>query len=302
MKKLISVFVALIMLLSIFSISAFAEGTSATTDVYVTISKAGTLVLSQEKITVTDRNSDGKFDIDEALYCAHEAKYEGGAAAGYGSAYTAYGLSLTELWGDTGGSFGYYVNNASAWSLADEVKDGDYINAFVYTDTTSWSDKYSFFDKNTATLTAEEEITLTLSAAGYDASYNPITVPVNNAAITLNGEATEYKTDENGKVTVKISKSGTYIVSATSATEILVPPVLTLTVNAKVPASSTPETSVPETSVPETSTPDNTNNEDINSPQTADNSNIALCIVLLTVSAMCIAYSTFVLKKKNNEK
>ena len=322
MKKLISIFVALIMLLGIFSISAFAENTPVTANVYVTIANAGTLVLTQEKITVTDKDNDGKLNIDEALYWAHEAKFEGGAAAGYGSDVGQYGLYVTKLWGDASGSFGYYVNNVSAMGLGDEVKEGDYINAFTFTDLTTWSDKYTFFDKNTLTATAEEEITLTLSAAGYDASYNPITVPVKNATITLNGEATEYKTDENGKVTMKISKSGTYVISATSATETLVPPLLTVTVNAKVPAESTPETSEPETSrpeasEPETSTPEtikpettvpeidtveNTETSETTSPKTGDSSDIALYTVFSLMSAMVVVFSTIKFKKNTNEK
>ena len=323
MKKLISIFVALIMLLGIFSISAFAENTPVTANVYVTIANAGTLVLTQEKITVTDKDNDGKLNIDEALIATHEAKFEGGAAAGYGSDVGQYGLYVTKLWGvENGGGYGYYVNNASVMGLSDEVKEGDYINAFTFTDLTTRSDKYTFFDKNTLTATAEEEITLTLSAAGYDASYNPITVPVKNATITLNGEATEYKTDENGKVTMKISKSGTYVISATSATETLVPPLLTVTVNAKVPAESTPETSEPETSrpeasEPETSTPEtikpettvpeidtveNTETSETTSPKTGDSSDIALYTVFSLMSAMVVVFSTIKFKKNTNEK
>ena len=303
MKKLISISVALIMLFGIWGISAFAEGTEASAKVYVTISNGeGKLVLTQEEITVTDRNDDGSLTIDEALFATHEAKYEGGAAAGYGSAYTEYGLSLTKLWGDTSGSFGYYVNNKSSLSLADEVKDGDYITAFIYTDTTAYSDKYSFFDKNTLTVTADEEITLTLSAAGYDASYNPITVPVKDATITLNGEATEYNTDEKGKVTMKLSKAGTYVISATSTTDTLVPPVLTVSVKGKTPVISTPESGTIETITPETSATDTINNEEMKSPKTGDNSNTDFYIMLLAVSAMGIVFSTSTLKRKTNEK
>ena len=308
MKKFICVFVSLLMLFGICGISAFAEGTGASAKVYVTISNGeGKLVLTQEKINVTDVDKDGYLTVNDALYNAHEAKYEGGAAAGYGSAYTEYGLSLTKLWGDTSGSFGYYVNNKSSLSLADEVKDGDYITAFIYTDTTAYSDKYSFFDKNTLTVTADEEITLTLSAAGYDASYNPITVPVKDATITLNGEATEYNTDEKGKVTLKLSKAGTYVISATSTTDTLVPPVLTVTVKAKTPVISTPEsgtieTVTPETITPETSGTDTINNEEMKSPKTGDNSNTDFYIMLLAVSAMGIVFSTLTLKRKTNEK
>lgn len=289
MKKLISVSVALLMLFSMSSISAFAADAPETATVYVTIADGeGKLVLTQETITVTDRNEDGTLTVDEALYATHEAKYEGGAAVGYGSAVSAWGFSLTKLWGvENGGSYGYYINNASAMDLGDAIESGDYINAFIHTDLTTWSDKYSFFDKNTVTATEEDEITLTLSAAGYDASYNPITVPVEGATVTLNGVATEYKTDENGKVTVKIAKAGTYVISATSATDILVPPVLTVTINAKAPA---------------TNTPNNTTDEKIKSPQTGDNSNMALCVVLFAVSAMGIVVCSAKIKRKADEK
>ena len=85
MKKFLSIALVLIMLLGIFSISAFAEDVddekSAT--VYVTVSNAGSLVLAQGAVTVTDIDNDGLLTVNDALYCAHEAKYDGGAEAGY---------------------------------------------------------------------------------------------------------------------------------------------------------------------------------------------------------------------------
>lgn len=320
MKKIISISVALIMLFGMFSISAFAEGTEATAKVYVTISDGtGKLVLTQEEITVTDKNNDGTLTIDEALFATHEAKYEGGAAAGYGSVVSSWGLSLTKLWGvENGGSYGYYVNNASAIGLGDEVKEGDYINAFIYTDTTSWSDKYTLFDKNTATVIAEEEITLTLSAAGYDASYNPITVPVQNATITLNGESTEYKTDEDGKVTLKLPHSGTYVISAVSSTDTLVPPVLTLTVEEKedVTDTDTDETITENDGLIQIGTEEiedtliiedalsieDTSVEKDTSPKTGDNSNPIVYALLLVLSTVGVVFCVVRLKKKFNEK
>ncbi len=217
--------------------SFWAVPASAADDakVYVTIADgSGKLVLVQEPITVTDKNSDGKLTIDEALYAAHEAKYTGGAAAGYASAESQYGLSLTKLWGtENGGSYGYYVNNASAWSLEDGVKEGDYLNAFVYTDLTSWSDTYCYFSVNTVSAEACDEIELTLSYLAWNNStYAYDVTPVNNAVITLDGAATEYKTDANGKVKLTISAAGTYTISATSTEQTLVPPVCVATITA----------------------------------------------------------------------
>ena len=145
-KKLITVLALALILTAIGANNrTLAEDLSA--KVLVSIAN-GTLVLAAEEITVTDVDNDGALTINDALYAAHEAKFDGGAAAGYGSASTEYGLSMTKLWGvENGGSYGYMVNNASAWSLADPVKTGDHVYAFVYTDTTGFSDSYSYFDK-----------------------------------------------------------------------------------------------------------------------------------------------------------
>lgn len=198
---------------------------TSSADVHVTIADKGKLVLTQEEVEVTDVDKDGALTINDALYAAHEEYYKGGAAAGYASANGQWGLSITKLWGDTNGSFGYWVNNVSANGLADPVKDGDYINAFIYKDGTYWSDTYCWFDKNTINAKIGEKITLTLSAAGYDANWNPVTSSVSGAAITINGEATDYSTDENGKVTIKFDKEGAYVISAVSESQTLVPPV-----------------------------------------------------------------------------
>ena len=236
MKKVLSMTLVLLMLLGVCTVSAFA--TDAAPDpvtVYVTIADAnGKLVLSQEPITVSDADHDNVISIHDAFYAAHEAKYTGGAAAGYETAVTQYGISLTKLWGiENGGSYGYYINHASAWSMTDPVKQGDYVSAFAYTDLTAWSDQYCYFDCNTADAKANESITLTLSTSVWDnTAEKMVEVAVANAVITLNGTATSYKTDADGKVTLTVAEAGTYLVSATSETQTLVPPVCMLTVAA----------------------------------------------------------------------
>lgn len=230
MKRTLSLALALLMLIGCMSLTAFADTASAT--VYVSIANKGSLVAAQEEVTVTDIDNDGALTVNDALYAAHEAVYSGGAAAGY-SYYTheIYGLSLGKLWGDTSGNFGYYLNNSSCWSLADTVKSGDYLNAFVYSDSKFYSDTYCFFSEYTVTADANADIELTLSGAGYDAEWNPVTVPVAGAEITVDGVATGVKTDENGKATIQIDGNGTYVISATSSTQTLVPPVCTAEIN-----------------------------------------------------------------------
>ena len=78
------------------------------------------------------------------------------------------------------------------------------------------------------------------------------------------------KPDENGKVTLKFSKAGTFVISAASASDTLVPPVLTVTVTEK-------------------------------SPQTGDSSTTALYMVFLAVSAMGMVVSARKFKRNANE-
>ena len=273
MKKILSFITVLLITACGMCFTAFADDAD-TADVFITIAdENGKLVLTQEKITVTDRDNDGKITVDEALYAAHEAEFTGGAAAGYASSATSYGLSLDMLWGvANGGSYGYYVNNVSSSSLADEVKAGDYVNAFIYSDLTAWSDTYCYFDKHNVSFEQGGEISLTLTACGYDSSYNPITFPVEGAKITLNGTLTEYTTDAEGKVTFALADAGEYVISAVSDSVILVPPVLKASVFAK----------------PEVVTEQTADEEVKTSPKTADNAYMLAALMLVSISGVAV--------------
>ncbi|MBQ9898647.1 MAG: hypothetical protein IJM44_04225 [Ruminococcus sp.] len=245
MKKFITVSAAAV--LAFAAMGALPVSADDALKVNVTIADAeGKLAVVQEQVEVTDADSDGALTINDALILAHDKFYEGGSEAGYGSSVSQYGLGMTKLWGsENGGSYGYYVNNTAAMSLADTIKDGDYINAFVYTDLTGWSDKYCWFNENTLSANDGDTVELTLSAAGYDASWNPVTLAVEGAVITVDGEATEYKTDAEGKVSLPLT-AGSHVISAKSDSEILVPPAL----KAEVAGETTSTT----TTVAETST------------------------------------------------
>ena len=232
MKKTLCIIVAAVVALCAMGISAAAE---ASAEVYVTIANGG-LMIANDKVTVKDLDGDGKLTIDEALFAAHEAYYKGGAAAGYASEMTDYGLSLTKLWGvQNGGSYGYYVNNASAWSLGDEVKSGDFINAFVYQDTKTFSDRYCYFDHNFSTIGGCLYDYYTLYGVYFDENYTAYSAPIADAIITVDGKETKIRTGKDGSVnglSIPFGESGTYIVSAKSENAILVPAALTVHYNA----------------------------------------------------------------------
>ena len=199
-------------------------------EVYVTISdKNGKIAVAQEKICVTDINNDGRLTLDDALYLTHESAYNGGADKGYKSSKTEYGTSLEMLWGaENGSGFGYYLNSKSALSLDDEVKNGDFVDAFIYTDTESFSDTYTFFENRIIESEIDEKFDLKLFSAGFDENWQPITSPVPNVVIMIDGVETEYHTNENGVAEIAVKNSEKHIISAKSDEKIIVAPICTV--------------------------------------------------------------------------
>ena len=225
MKKFLSLLLAMLMLVSL---TAFAEEAPA---VYVSLSDdAGALVLAYAPVALTDVDGDGALTICDALMAAHIAYYPDGAA-GFLAEDTEWGKSLYVLWGvDNGGSYGYCLNDASAWSLVDPIKAGDHVKAYAYTDLVAWSDTYAYFTAPVAAAAVNAEVALSLSANGYDEAWNPVTLSVSGAVLTVNGEKTEVVTDENGNAVLTFAEAGVYTVSAVSDTMTLVPPVCIVTV------------------------------------------------------------------------
>ena len=211
----------------------FVTAAAAAETAYVTVSNgAGEIVMAHAAVELSDADGDGALTINDALYLAHEASFEGGAAAGYVSEDQGYGLSLYKLWGEeNGGSYGYYVDNVSAYSLLDPVADGSHVKAYAYTDLTAWSDTYCYFQADTAEMTAGDSQTFSLTALVYDADWNMVATPVEGAVITINGADSEFVTDANGSVNVSLSEAGQYIISARSEAMTLVPPVCVASVS-----------------------------------------------------------------------
>ncbi|MCQ2405700.1 MAG: S-layer homology domain-containing protein [Oscillospiraceae bacterium] len=166
-------------------------------------------------VTVSDRNADGILSIDEALYAVHEAYYEGGAEAGYASSVGKLGLSLDKLWGNTSYNFGYYVNDEMAWSLADPVKEGNYLAAFITESSYPDNEGYSWFTEKELTGAAGSSVEIELKTiVGYDESWNSVAGPCEGATITINGKEQDAVTDENGKATIILPSTGELLISA----------------------------------------------------------------------------------------
>ncbi len=239
MKRVLASVLSILAASAACGVSAFAAEEEM---VFVTIADAnGDLAVAAHPIWCSDADGDGALTVNDALYLAHEQFYDGGAAAGYGTSRTEFGLGITKLWGkEQGSGFGYCVNNKPAMSLEDPVSHATFVSAYVYTDLTGFSDTYCYFDIQDISTYLGNTHTFTLTANSYDENWNPITVPVEGATITIDGEKTEWKTDAQGMVTITFEKAGQLVISAVSDTQILVPPVVKADVVA--PATEAPAT------------------------------------------------------------
>ncbi|MBQ8830470.1 MAG: hypothetical protein IJ017_02605 [Oscillospiraceae bacterium] len=202
------------------------EGENSVT-VFAVISSEGSLEVYEE-VEATDVDGDGVITVSDAIASTHDAKYDGGAAAGYLAQDTEYGISIAKLWGvENGGSYGFYLNNAFVDTLLAPVADGDIVSAYSFSDLVGWSDMYSYFDK--VQVSTDGEVTLTLTYIGFDENWSPVDIPAANVGITVDGEVVNSVTDENGTVTLTLEK-GEHVVSAYTDAMTLVPPVCVVTV------------------------------------------------------------------------
>lgn len=236
-KRITGILLALTMLFTWIPLTVSASEPAEPIDVYVTVADKGTVVMAKDRITVSDLDASGGFTVDEVLYAAHEAKYNGGAAAGYASEMTAYGLSIKVLWGDANGSYGYWLNDASCMSLGDAVSEGDSLVAFVIRNTEVW-DSYSAFAQDSYTAMAEAAINLTLETAGYDENWNTVFAPHAGAELKVYGrdfnelDPADYKAVDNGDGTyaVTVFGVGDYFLAAYDNATPIVPAICCLSV------------------------------------------------------------------------
>ena len=224
MKKIISIGFCILFCFTLFGFSVFANVHPE--EVHVSISdENGALVLAYGSVLLDDEDGDGNLTVNDALIGAHKAHYKDGAD-GFASEETAYGCSITKLWGFAGGNgYGYCVNDNSAMSCYDPIKSGDHIKAFIYTDTENFSDLYCFFDQTFVSAELNDKVTLTLYANTYDSNWNVVKAAVSGAEILIDGKASGIMTDENGQAEISLTKTRNFTVSAKSDSQTIVAPV-----------------------------------------------------------------------------
>ncbi len=220
-KRILSSLLSLTLLAASFVTPTFAENTDKIT-AYVNLSQNGQLVsdktdniLAMSPVSLSGKES---YTIDDALKTFHDTYYEG--ESGYETYDSeSFGLSLSKLWGVDNGLFGYIVNGGKEMplNLSHPVTDGTVIDAILYQNAYPDTESYTAFNKYSAETYIKDSLELTLKKAGYDEAWNTVFSPCENASITINGKATDYKTNSDGQVSLSFDTAGTYIVSAQQA-------------------------------------------------------------------------------------
>ena len=223
--------------------------------VRVSVSSCGLIEEDQdgEPMALRDVALTGKahYTLDDVFRAAHDLYYAGGAAAGYASYETAWGTSVAAFWGDESGNIAYQINKGTVnvMNADDEVHDGDVIDAYILQSAYPDTEAYAVFDRSDIDAESMDPFDLTLTQAFYDENFNMVFVPCANAVITVDGEESDYVTDENGAVSIAIKENGTHLISAVKTKSVngqevtaITAPVALVTVTGQIPDPPQPQT------------------------------------------------------------
>lgn len=188
--------------------------------VYMTFVNRGKIVVQDEKITVYDKDKDGKYCIGDAFRALHREHYSGGES-GY-KEVSGNGVSgwVSKFWGGSDATFTYALNHSWAKSTNDTIRDGDTIAAINGIDEVFYSDLYTWFEKSSYSAKVGTDIELKVnglnlmtSFADYDSLHAPY-----GATVTVYDQSNKELSDmsttvaKDGTFTLKFAQSGTYTV------------------------------------------------------------------------------------------
>ena len=230
MKKILSIFMSVVMALSCLTMatSVFADE-AKTVKVEFSVYDDGIFTMTPQVINVSENiddayaeqigfnDKDGGVTVFDAVIAAHIALF--------GDEFMTYvpieysNSMLKRSFGESTTALGYRINGAiddgtgNYYNLESTLNDGDSVEYMFYQDKSFYGDKYTRFDKRNATLMQGDSLTLTLSVETYDADWNTVVIPFEGAKVTVNGE-NKAVTDENGKATLTFDELGTFGISA----------------------------------------------------------------------------------------
>ena len=154
-----------------------------------------------------------KVTVVDALYKVHSELYGEEFAQDPGK-YLQVGSTgiIGTVFGIQTSGLMYYVNNKYVSDYSNEavLSDGDEMTLFLMGDTTSWSDKYLYFQDVPKSVTAGEEFKVSVASTDWSMAVTKeenCTVTLKN---TETGETVDAVTDKDGVAVLKADKAGKY--------------------------------------------------------------------------------------------
>lgn len=249
-RRLISVFLAVLICLSAMSGAVFASGSKEKT---VTVSLSGDeFYFAPETLTVSsdlayqygyENEDDGRVSILDALIAVHQTLLSDGFTADTAKDYLDISSGfITKILGADASASSFFVNGIQpndgvlnplygsyTGYTADKsyLEDNDDIRIFLYQDKSFWSDVFSWFDKTNVTAAPNQEVNLNLRGyVSFFGCYPQETIEANTEAISdikiLSGtdkydlKDTGIITDDNGNFKLSFETPGKYFISAES--------------------------------------------------------------------------------------
>ncbi|MCD7809581.1 MAG: PQQ-binding-like beta-propeller repeat protein [Erysipelotrichaceae bacterium] len=202
MKRLLTFFVTLSMMFSLFSVSVFAQD--------------DTMIVSLRVEGVEETyyyNEEVEVSADSYMTCEDVLKASG---IEYTSVDSSYGSYVTSICGYYGNGWMYAIDDNTSYSIV----DGSQVVYYPYED----GNNYTYFTSDSYTMTIGSDLEIELIEQVYDENWNIVDAPCAYAQIyyktSPTGEETALQsiTDENGKTTISFNEAGTYYLTAKSLT------------------------------------------------------------------------------------
>lgn len=222
-RKLVSLLLVLVLVVSsAAAMTSLSFAAEKNTVVYVTISNRGDAAVTEDGKVMADVavNVAADATVSDVMKAFHEIYCKDGFAMTEGD----WGPFVSKLWGIETTNTLFFVNNAALVETISniKIKDGDRIVASVNADDKFYSDFYSYFNKEKATITAGKEFSLILK--GYSGMNGGDPAAIADAQLGIVTEKgfeplSGVVTDANGRAVIKMDpaqfKGGkTYVISA----------------------------------------------------------------------------------------
>lgn len=231
-KRVWSLLLSLVLLISVLPTSVLAaepDNITVTMSVFnqgVPAKDENDKAVLLRTLNISDTDQDGKYSLDEALAQLHTA-----CSMEYSAGEGAWGYSVTKLWGDESGAFGFYKNDVLTTAVNEEyLNGGDRITAFIYKDQANWSDRYSYFDQDSVTVCVNTEFQVVLKYNSWGTISPQATAPIGvfdlfsgaySVPSALKGEELfegfympTVSTDYTGTAIMSFTKPGEYLLTA----------------------------------------------------------------------------------------